>query len=72
LIAVPSRSLPQELANREDSPHYRKWRDQFEDDLTAQPCGENEPNFLTFLKSGNGLLQMRSPQQDGGCLLALS
>jgi len=61
LRATPSCGLPQELADQEASPEYQEWRDRIECDLTAQRCDEDEPNFLTFLKSGNGLLQMLLP-----------
>jgi hypothetical protein len=40
--------------------------------LSDQHCDPDEPNFLTFLKSGDGLLQMRLPDTEGGCLLAFS
>ena len=72
LRAVPSRGLPQDLADREASSDFQQWRDRIECDLVAQGCDEDEPNFLTFLKSGNGLLQMRLPQLEGGCLLAFT
>jgi hypothetical protein len=71
LRAVPSRGLPQELADREASEDYREWRDRIESELVAQTCDEDKPNFLTFLKSGDGLLQMCLPEK-GGCLLAFS
>lgn len=72
LRAVPSRGLPQDLADREASSDYQQWRDRIECDLAAQGCDEDEPNFLTFLKCGNGLLQMCLPQLEGGCLLAFT
>lgn len=72
LRAVPSRGLPKDLADREASSEHQDWRDQIERDLVAQGCDEDEPGFLTFLKSGNGLLQVAVPQQEGGCLLAFS
>jgi hypothetical protein len=72
LRAVPSRGLPQDLADQEASPDYHEWRDRIECDLVAQACDEDEPNFVTFLKSGDGLLQLRVPQLEGGCLLAFS
>jgi hypothetical protein len=40
--------------------------------LVTQPVDEDAPNFLTFLKVGNGLLQLRLEDQEGGCLLAFS
>jgi hypothetical protein len=58
LKAAPSRGLPQELAGREVSADYEQWRDLIESDLFAQATSENEPGFVTFLKSGNGLLQI--------------
>jgi hypothetical protein len=72
LRAVPSRGLPKELADREASSDHQGWRDQIERELVAQGCDEDEPSFFTFLKSGNGLLQMYLPQHEGGCLLAFS
>src|SRR5215469_6301645 len=72
LKAVPSRGLPQELADREASSDYQQWRDRIECDLFAQACAEDQPNFLTFLKRGNGLLQVNLTQAEGGCLLAFS
>ena len=72
LRAVPSRGLPQDLADREASPDHEQWRDRIESDLAAQAPDEDRPNFVTFLKSRNGLLQLRLPQLDGGCLLAFS
>jgi hypothetical protein len=72
LRAVPSRGLPRDLADREASSDYQQWRDRIECDLVAQGCDEDEPNLLTFLKCGNGLLQMRLPQLEGGCLLAFT
>lgn len=72
LRAVPSRGLPKELADKEASSDHQGRRDQIERDLVAQGCDEDKPSFLTFLKSGNGLLQMFLPQQEGGCLLAFS
>jgi hypothetical protein len=72
LRAVPSRSLPQELADQEASSEYYEKRERIEADLNAQPYNEDEPKFFTFLKSDNGLLQMLLPELDGGCLLAFS
>jgi hypothetical protein len=72
LRAVPNRGLPKELADREASSDHEGWRDQIERDFFSQAWDEDEPSFLTFLKSGNGLLQMSLPQQKGGCLLAFS
>jgi hypothetical protein len=72
LRAVPSRCLPKELADREASSDHQGWRHQVERELGAQGCDEDEPSFLTFLKSGTGLLQMFLPQQAGGCLLVFS
>lgn len=69
LRAVPSRGLPQDLADREASSDYHQWRDRIECELVAQECDEDEANFLTFLKSGYGLLQMRLPQLQGGAYL---
>jgi hypothetical protein len=74
LRAVPSRGLPQDLADladREASSDYQQWRDRIECDLAAQGCDEDEPNFLTFLNCGNGL-RMCLPQLEGGCLFAFT
>jgi hypothetical protein len=72
LRTAPSRGIPQELADQEASFDHQGWRDQIERDLVAQGCDEDQPSFLTFLKSGNGLLQLSLPEQQGGCLLAFS
>lgn len=72
LRALPSRGLPQDLADREASPDHEQWRDRIESDLAAEARDEDQPNFVTFLKNRNGLLQLRLPQLDGGCLLAFS
>jgi hypothetical protein len=72
LRAVPTRCLPQELGDREASTDYQEWRDRIESDLDAQGCDEDEPNFLTLLKTGSGFLQLLLPQLEGGCLLAFS
>jgi len=72
LRAVPTRCLPQELVDREASTDYQEWRDRIESDLDAQGCDEDEPNFLTQLKTGSGFLQLLLPQLEGGvfaCLL---
>ena len=72
LKVKPSRGLPQDLADREKSPDYQQWRGRIESDLFAQTLDEDAPNFVTFLKTGHGLLQLRLPQLEGGCLLAFS
>jgi hypothetical protein len=72
LKAVPSRGLPPDLADREASSDYQQWRDRIEADLVTQPIDEDAPSFLTFLKAGNALLQLRLEDQEGGCLLAFS
>jgi hypothetical protein len=72
LKAVPSRGLPPELANREASSDYQEWRDRIESDLASQSVDEDAPGFLSFLKAGNGLLQLRVRELEGGCLLAFS
>lgn len=72
LKAVPSRGLPQELAAREASADYAQWRGRIESELFAQRTNESDPGLATFLKSGNGLLQIRLPESDKGCLLVFS
>jgi hypothetical protein len=72
LKATPSRSLPQDLADREASQDYTQWRAQIERDLQAQPPGEDEPNFVTFLASDEGLLELQLPERQARCLLAFS
>jgi len=72
LNAVPSRGLPQELADREASADYEQWRDRIEADLFSEATNESAPGFATFLKSGDGLLQILLPESDKGCLLAFS
>lgn len=72
LRAIPCRGLPPDLAEREASSDYQQWRDRIEADLAAQPVDDDAPSFLTFLKAGNGLLQLRLDDQKGGCLLAFS
>lgn len=69
---VPSRGLPQDLADQEASTDYHDWRDRIASDLAAQPQDEDAPNFITFLKSGDGLLHLRLPQLEGGCMLVFS
>jgi hypothetical protein len=70
--AVPNRGLPKDLEEQEASADHQERRDQIERELSAQGSHEDEPGFLTFLKSGNGLLQLHLPQTEGGCLLAFS
>jgi hypothetical protein len=72
LKAVPSRRLPQELADREASPDFNQWADRIESDLADQTPDEDAPSLVTFLKIGDGLLHLRLPQLEGGCLLAFS
>ena len=72
LSAVPSRGLPRDLADREKSADYEQWRDRIESELFAEATNENEPGFATFLKSGNGLLQILVPESEKGCLLVFS
>jgi hypothetical protein len=71
LDAVPSRGLPQELADREASADYEQWRDRIEADLFSEATNESAPGFATFLKSGDGL-QIFLPESDKGCLLVFS
>ena len=72
LDAVLSRGLPQELADREASGDYEQWRDRIEADLFREATNESTPGFATFLKSGDGLLQILLPESDKGCVLAFS
>ena len=72
LKAVPSRGLPQDLAAREESADHGQWRDRIESELFAQTTNENASGFATFLKFGNGLLQIRMPDSEKGCLLVFS
>jgi hypothetical protein len=72
LKAVPSRGLPQELSDREASSDHQEWRDRIESDLASQPVDEDAPGFMTFLKAGNGLLQLRLPELEDGCLLGFT
>ena len=72
LKAIPSRGLPPDLQAREASPEHDEWRDRIEADLFAQPTDERTPNFVTFLKLGNGLLQLRLPGSAEACLLMFS
>jgi len=72
LRAVPSRGLPVDLADREDSADFTAWRNRIESDLIAQSQDEEAPSFMTFLKTGNGLLHLRLPKLEGGCLLVFS
>ena len=41
LKAVPSRRLPQELADREASPDFNQWADRIESDLDDQTPDED-------------------------------
>ena len=72
LKAVPCRGLPQKLADRENSAEYREGRDRIESDLFAHACDESMSGFATFLKAGDGLLQLQLPDFSGGCLLVFS
>ncbi len=72
LEAVPCRGIPQELADRENSADAQERRARVESGLVAQVGDESAPGFATFLKAGNGLLQLRLPECEGGCLLVFS
>jgi hypothetical protein len=72
LEATPSRGIPQDLADREDSADYHARRDRVESELFANVTDESAPGFATFLKAGDGLLQLRLPELDAGCLLVFS
>src|SRR5262249_2327544 len=72
LRAVPSRGLPPELADREASSDFQERRNRIESDLASRPVDEDAAGFMTFLKAGNGLLQLRLKDLEGGCLLAFS
>jgi hypothetical protein len=71
LKAAPSRGLPQDLAEQEASTDHDQCRDRIQSELSDRAPNEDAP-LLTFLKSGNGLLQLEMPQLDGMCLLAFS
>jgi hypothetical protein len=47
-------------------------RDKLECELLAQTTDETAPGFATLLKDGNGLLNFRLPEPQGGCLLVFS
>jgi len=70
--AVPCRGLPQDLSDRENSAEHSQWRDKIESELFAQRTDETAGGFGTFLKAGNGLLNIRLPADKGGCLLVFS
>lgn len=72
LWEVPSRGRPQALARQEDSDEFTASRDQIEADLLAQPYHQDTPDFATFLKTREGLLQILAPELHGGCLLVFS
>ena len=72
LEATPSRCLPQDLADTENSADYGERRDRIESDLFAQATNESASGFATFRKAGDGLLQFLSPEFDKGCLLVFS
>src|ERR1019366_6665450 len=69
LEQVPSRCLPQELTCREESEDYDAWRDRVQADLIASPTDPNSPHFATFLKCGEGLLELPHPEEKGNSLL---
>jgi hypothetical protein len=70
--AVPCRGLPQDLSDRENSAEHCGWRDKIESESFAEIADQTAPGFATFLKAGNGLLNVRLPEVEGGCLLVFS
>jgi hypothetical protein len=70
--AVPCRGLPQDLSDRENSAEHCQRRDTVESDLFAQATDETAEGFATFLKAGDGLLNLHLPELEGGCLLVFS
>jgi len=72
LKTVPSRALPQELAAREASDGFGQWRDRIESELFSESTDQSKAGFATFLKSGDGLLQICLPESEKGCLLVFS
>ena len=72
LQQVPCRGLPRQLREREDSEDFSVWRKRIETELLGEQTSGDRPGFATFLKAGNGLLQLRIPELEGGCLLVFS
>src|SRR3974377_1333203 len=72
LQQVPCRGLPRQLREREDSEDFSVWRKRIETELLCEQHSGDRPGFATFLKAGNGLLQLRIPELEGGCLLFFS
>jgi hypothetical protein len=72
LVEVPSRHLPDDLAVQEKSDDFSAWRDRIESELCDEETDENTPAFATFLRSGEGFLQLPVPEKDRLCLLAFT
>jgi len=72
LEQVPTRGLPGDLCALEKYDDHSAWRDSIERDLCQEPPDTNAPMAITFLKSGDGLLQLRQDNFPGPCLLMFS
>ena len=68
----PSRGLPHDLAEREDSDDFQAWADRIQADLSAQNADQDVPAFAVFLKLGEGLLRLDFPPPQGLCLLVFT
>jgi hypothetical protein len=72
LVVEPCRGLPEGLDAQEKSDEFKQHCRRLEAELFAQTTDESTPGFVTFLKEGQGLLQILAPDFKGGCLLAFS
>jgi hypothetical protein len=72
LEAAPTRRLPEDLLALENSDDFGARRDRIEQDLSDRPLDTEAPGTVTFLKSGNGLLQIRVGDPQEPCLLLFS
>jgi hypothetical protein len=70
LKAEPSRGLPQELADRENSEDFNDTVERTRVDLLARSPSHDQENFAVFVKFGAGLLELQVPE--GRCLLVFS
>lgn len=68
----PSRGLPHDLAEQEDSDDFQACADRIQADLSAQNADQDAPAFAVFLKLGEGLLRLDFPPPQGLCLLVFT
>jgi hypothetical protein len=68
----PTRCLPPELVDSEDSDDYRAWSSRVQADMFASRTDLNLPYFAIFLKGADGLLQLPHPETGSRILLVFS